>query len=330
MRCYLVEKNDSGEVAGHVTELADDALPKGNVLIRVAWSSLNYKDALAASGHPGVVKDLPHIPGIDLAGTVVESDSPKWQPGDQVLVTGYGLGASHWGGWADLARVDASWPIRMPENWTPRTAMIYGTAGFTAARCVMAIQDHGVEPDTGPILVTGASGGVGSLAVRLLAPLGYEVVASTGKQEADQVLRQWGASDVVDRQSICDQSDRPVLRGKWAGVVDTVGGQTLSSAIRQTLPHGCVTACGMVGGSELPITVFPFILRGVTLAGIDSATCPRKPREEIWRRLSTCWQLNDIESNVTETTLDELGSHIDKILQGHVLGRTIVRLTSED
>jgi acrylyl-CoA reductase (NADPH) len=325
---FVVRKDADGRVAARVERLTTDELPRGEVLIRVAYSSLNYKDALASQGHPGVVRTLPHVPGIDCAGTVEESTSPDYRPGDQVIITGYDLGSGHWGGYAEFVRVPAEWIVRLPSGLTLRDTMIYGTAGFTAAQCVAAIVARGIEPSRGPVVVTGSTGGVGSIAVAILAKLGYEVEAVTGKQEHHDWLRKLGAHTILGRDEVSDNSDRPLLRSRWAAAVDTVGGKPLATILRSTQHRGCVAACGLVAGTDIPTTVYPFILRGVTLAGIDSANCPRRERLEMWEKLSGPWHIPQLESLADEITLDELPDRIQKILAGQIMGRTVVALRS--
>lgn len=322
---YYVEKSADG-ARGSLQQLPGERLPAGDVLIRVQWSSLNYKDALAATGHPGVVRQLPHVPGIDAAGVVEASSSSDYQAGDQVLVTGYELGQSHWGAWAEYVRVPASWIVPQPLGLTAREAMILGTAGFTAAQCVMAIQRNDIGPEVGEVVVTGATGGVGSLSVRLLAKLGYQVVAVTGKKDWHEQLRRWGAVRVMDRSEVCDTSERPMLRGQWAGGVDTVGGVTLATLLRSTRYGGCIAACGLVGGADLQMSVYPFLLRGVTLAGVASADCPYPRRREIWSRLAREWKPDELNSQVTEVPLDGVEREVRRILNGDQVGRVIVRI----
>jgi putative YhdH/YhfP family quinone oxidoreductase len=322
--CYLVRRGEDGKLAARVEAITQDQLPDGDVLIRVAYSSLNYKDALACQGHPGVVRTFPHVPGIDCAGVVVESASSSFRPGDEVLVTGYELGAGHWGGFASYVRVPAEWIVKLPADLPARDAMIYGTAGFTAAQCVTAIVERGIRPDRGPVVVTGATGGVGSLAVAMLAKLGFEVEAVTGKREQEDFLRQLGAKKILERNDVNDKSDRPLLASRWAAAVDTVGGQPLATILRSVEHRGCVAACGLVAGAELQLTVYPFILRGVTLAGIDSAKCPRPQRLEIWQKLAGPWRVDRLNDLVHEVTLDELPDRVPKILSGQLIGRTIV------
>jgi acrylyl-CoA reductase (NADPH) len=321
---FVARKDAEGRVAARVERLTVDDLPAGEVLIRVAYSSLNYKDALASQGHPGVVRTLPHVPGIDCAGTVEESTSPDYRPGDQVIVTGYDLGSGHWGGYAEFVRVPAEWIVPLPVGLTLRETMIYGTAGFTAAQCVAAIIARGIEPGRGPVVVTGSTGGVGSIAVAILAKLGYEVEAVTGKAEHHEWLRKLGARTILGRNDVADDSDRPLLRGRWAAAVDTVGGKPLATILRSIQHRGCVAACGLVAGIEIPTTVYPFILRGVTLAGIDSANCPRPERLEMWRKLAGPWNVANSDSLAEEITLDDLPDRIQKILAGQIVGRTVV------
>ncbi len=325
--CFLVEKDENGNVHRGLSHRTTDDLPLGDVLVRVRYSSLNYKDALAASAHPGVVRKLPHVPGIDAAGVVVQSSSPKCLPGQEVVITGYELGAGQWGGWAEYVRVPADWIVPLPIGLSLKETMILGTAGFTAAQSVHAIQLNGVNPVDGEIVVTGATGGVGCLAVRLLARLGYTVVAVTGKAELAPRLTQWGAARVISRDEVLKDPKRPLLSARWAGAVDTVGGDTLATIVRETKPYGVVAACGLVGGEQLPLTVHPFILRGVTLAGIGSAGLPYDRRLEIWRKLSDLWRLDDLESLATTITLPQIEHAVQTILRGQVVGRTVVQLS---
>jgi putative YhdH/YhfP family quinone oxidoreductase len=324
----MARKGADGRVSARVEPISLDDLPGGDVLIRVAYSSLNYKDALASQGHPGVVRNFPHVPGIDCAGKVVESASSDFRPGDDVLVTGYELGAGHWGGFAGHVRVPADWIVRLPAGLSARDAMIYGTAGFTAAQCVDAIVNHGIRPDRGPVVVTGATGGVGCIAVAILTKLGYEVAAVTGKTEQHDWLRQLGARTIMGREDVIDASDRPLLPARWAAAVDTVGGSPLATILRSVDHRGCVAACGLVAGAEFSLTVYPFILRGVSLHGIDSAKCPRPERLDIWRKLAGEWRVDQLDDIADEITLDELPDRVQKIFAGKVVGRTLVVPTS--
>ena len=322
--CFMVREDAGGNVAAGIEHISLCDLPPGDVLIRVAYSSLNYKDALASQAHPGVVRSLPHVPGVDCAGAVVESTSPDYRPGDEVLVTGYDLGAGHWGGFASFARVPAEWVVPLPSGLSVRDAMIYGTAGFTAAQCVSAIVDRGIGPERGPVVVTGATGGVGSLAVAILAKIGYDVEAVTGKPEQHEWLRRLGARKILGRADVVDETDRPLLSARWAAAIDTVGGQPLATILRSLQHRGCVAACGLVAGTELHTTVYPFILRGATLVGIDSAKCPRPERLEMWQKLSGPWHISQLQDVADEITLDDLPDRVQKILAGKIVGRTII------
>jgi putative YhdH/YhfP family quinone oxidoreductase len=324
---YVVRKDEQGQIHGGIESLGFDQLPHTNapdVLVRVQYSSLNYKDALAATGHPGVVRNFPHVPGVDAAGTVVEDTSGSFSPGSEVIVTGYDLGAAHWGGYAEYIRVPAGWVVPLPAGLTLEESMILGTAGFTAAQSVQALILHAVEPSSGPVVVTGATGGVGCLSVAILAKLGYEVVAVTGKSDAHHFLRQLGAASIVGREEVSDDGRKPLLRDRWAGGVDTVGGAVLTNLLRSTQHRGCVTACGLVAGTELPMTVYPFIIRGVTLAGIDSAQCPMPSRKEIWSKLADEWKPDDMSSLATRINLSQLDENVAAILAGQIRGRVVV------
>ncbi len=325
MACYLVTKQGKDDVRGSYERRPLRELPPGDVTVRVEWSSLNYKDALAARGHPGVVRRFPHVPGIDAAGTITQSNSPDLPPGMPVLVTSYELGAGQWGAWAEYIRVPAEWVLPLPNGWSPREAMIYGTAGLTAALCVDVLRRHDVEPSSGEVAVTGASGGVGSIAVSILAQLGYQVVAVSGKESRHDWLRELGASEILPREAVTDTSSKPLLTGRWAGAVDTVGGNTLATLLRASRHNACITACGLVGGHELPLTVYPFILRGATLAGIDSVHCPRERRLAMWQHLATDWRTPLIERDAIEASLGDIDQHVESILRGEVAGRVIVR-----
>jgi putative YhdH/YhfP family quinone oxidoreductase len=301
-------------------------LPPGEVLVRVRYSSLNYKDALSASGNRGVTRRYPHTPGIDAAGEVLESTSPDFSPGDAVVVSCYDLGMNTPGGFAQMIRVPAKWVMPLPVGLTLRESMIYGTAGFTAAQSVERLQRHPVVPEQGKILVTGATGGVGSMAVAMLALSGFAVAAATGKPEQEDFLRGLGAKSIVPRESSIDRSSRMLLKEKWAGVIDTVGGEMLVTAIKSTRYGGAVTCCGNVASPDLPLNVYPFILRGVSLFGIDSAQCPMSVRIPIWRKIATVWRLPNLEHLAVEISLKELDRHIEFILQGKQRGRIILNL----
>ena len=326
---FLVEKDSAGQVRQGIAKRSVNDLPPGEVLVQVAFSSLNYKDALAAQAHPGVVRKLPHVPGIDAAGTVIESSDPRFRSGDEIIITGYELGAGQWGGWSEYVRVPADWVVLLPPGLSLKESMVLGTAGFTAAQCVQAIVLNGVTPDAGEIVVTGATGGVGCLAVKLLAKLGYNTVAVSGKSDLKAQIYEWGAGRVLSREEASSSSDKPLLSAFWAGAVDTVGGNTLATIIRETKPYGVVAACGLVGGTDLNLTVHPFILRGVTLAGIGSALLPMDRRLEIWRKLSQEWRLEGLEKLTTTIRLTDVAHYVQKILSGQIVGRTVIDLTSD-
>jgi putative YhdH/YhfP family quinone oxidoreductase len=305
-------------------ELAD--LPAGEVLVRVHYSSLNYKDALSATGHRGVTRSFPHTPGIDAAGTVEESTSNRFQPGDEVIVTSYDLGMNTPGGFGQYIRVPEGWVVRLPEGLSLRECMIYGTAGFTAALSVGKLEGQGLTPDRGEVLVTGATGGVGSIAVGILSQAGYPVVAATGKLDAVEFLKELGAAEVIHRDDILDGSGRPLLKGRWAGGVDTVGGEYLAGALKAAQYGGAIACCGLVASPDLPTTVYPFILRGVSLLGVDSQECPMDTRRRAWQRLANEWKLECLERLATERPLGELDGEIERILQGEQRGRVVVNL----
>ncbi|MEW6288827.1 MAG: YhdH/YhfP family quinone oxidoreductase [Thermodesulfobacteriota bacterium] len=301
-------------------------LPAYDVLIAVRFSSLNYKDALSASGNKGVTRRYPHTPGVDAAGVVVASGSEKFKAGDEVIVTGYDLGTKIPGGFGQFIRVPAEWIVPLPPGMSLYESMIYGTAGFTAAQSVLRIVDHGVKPEDGKILVSGATGGVGSVSVAILAKLGYQVTAVTGKSEEHALLARLGAASILTRQEATDTTGRMLLREKWAGVVDTVGGDILTTAIRTTRYGGIVTCCGNVASPHLHISVYPFILRGVTLSGIDSASCTLAVRQRIWNKLAAAWKINQLHDLARVVDLDHLNDEIDSILQGKTKGRIVVQL----
>ncbi|BBO75264.1 alcohol dehydrogenase [Desulfosarcina widdelii] len=302
-----------------------DDLPDGDVLIRVHYSSLNYKDALSAIGNRGVTRNFPHTPGIDAAGTVAQSRVRGFKEGDPVLVTGYDLGMNTSGGFGQYVRVPAEWVVPLPEGLTLKESMVYGTAGFTAGMGISFLTER-VAPEAGPVLVTGATGGVGSVAVAVLAKLGYTVAAVTGKTAEWDFLQGIGASQIVDRADAADTSGRPLLKGQWAGAIDTVGGEILATTIKSTLPWGTVACCGNVASPELPLTVFPFILRGVRLIGIDSQNCPMDLRLQVWRNLAGPWKVAAIENLSRQISMDDLSDNIDVILKGQQKGRVVVRL----
>ena len=313
-----------------VTDQPVELLPEGDLLVQVSWSSLNYKDALAATGQPGVVRDVPHVPGIDAVGKVLESKDPALPVGSQVVVTGHEMGSGRWGGWSELIRVPASWAVPLPESLSARESMELGTAGFTAAQCIQALELNDILPASGPIAVTGASGGVGSLAVRMLAGLGYEVIAVSRKTEMTEQLQAWGASECWTPDKLVDKPDRPLLKADLAGAIDTVGGDALVALLRRCQQRGCVAACGMAASDKLEMTVFPFILRGVRLAGIDSAMTPAEIRQQIWQRLAGELKPATLDEGVQVLELEQLEQIVDQMLAGTTSGRGIVRLESSE
>ncbi len=302
-----------------------DDLPDGDVLIRVDYSSLNYKDALSATGNKGVTRSYPHTPGIDAAGTVADSRVDAFKKGDPVLVTGYDLGMNTSGGFGQYVRVPAGWVVPLPKGLTLKESMIFGTAGFTAGMGILFLTER-VKPEDGPVLVTGATGGVGSVSVAVLAKLGYTVAAVTGKTSEAAFLNGIGASQIVARADAADTSGRPLLKAQWAGVLDTVGGEILATAIKSTHPWGTITCCGNVASPDLPLTVFPFILRGIRLIGIDSQNCPMDVRLKVWKHLAGDWKVEGLHDLCKEIGLKGLNENIDLILKGMQKGRVVVNL----
>lgn len=300
-------------------------LPAGEVLVRVHYSSLNYKDALSATGNRGVTREFPHTPGIDAAGVVEDSSVEGFAAGDEVIVTGYDLGMNTYGGLADYIRVPADWLIKRPAGLSLREAMILGTAGFTAGLCVRKLVEAGIKPEDGDVLVTGATGGVGSVAVKLLSQLGYSVVAATGKAEQEPFLRQLGASSVIDRNELGEGTERPMLKSRWAAAVDTVGGDILFNVIKSLNYGGSVACCGLTAGTHFAGNVFPFILRGVNLLGVDSVELPLVAKASMWDMLSLQWKM-DLEALVEEISLEETPQAIAKILAGQQKGRVLVNI----
>ena len=320
----LVLEQEDGKVKGALERLAESALPAGDVTVRVAYSSLNYKDGLILAGQGRLVRDYPHVPGIDLAGAVERSDSPDYKPGDQVLLTGWFVGERRWGGYAQLARVSSEWLVPLPAGLSPVRAMALGTPGLTVMLALAALEQHGLAPDGHEVLVTGAAGGVGSIAVALLASLGYRVAASTGRPETHDYLRSLGAGAVIDRAEIAAPSKRPLDSERWAGAIDTVGSHTLAAILRALRYGGCVAACGLAGGADLPATVIPFILRGVSLLGIDSVRCPAQRRREAWARLAREAPMDKLDALTRVAPLGEVLALGPEILEGRVRGRVVV------
>lgn len=325
-RALVVEETEDRRFIGRTTTKTESDLPKGEVLIKVHYSSLNYKDALSASGNKGVTRRYPHTPGVDAAGEVAESTHGDFSPGDAVLATGYDLGMNTSGGFAQYIRVPAAWVVPLPAGLTPKESMIFGTAGFTAALSLLRLEESGMTPRSGDVLVSGASGGVGSLAVAILSRRGYSVTAATGKSSARTVLSQMGAATFLDRRQVQDETGKPLLPGRFAGAVDTVGGDILSFAIRSVKYGGVVTCCGNAASADLHLTVYPFILRGIRLIGIDSAECPMDLRRTIWNRLGGEWKPAGLDRLATEIGLDEVNTRLRDMLAGGSRGRVVVHL----
>ena len=325
-KAMVVSKTEDGEFTREIATRPIDSLPAGEVFLNVKYSSLNYKDALSAVGNRGVTRNYPHTPGVDAAGIVEHSESGEFQPGDKVIVHGYDLGMDTSGGFGQYVRVPADWVVNLPAGLDLKESMMYGTAGFTAAQSVLRIVEGGVRSEDGKILVTGATGGVGSMAVAVLAKAGYSVTASTGKTAQEQFLGGLGAEEIIGREDLTDPSGRLLLKGQWAGVVDTVGGEMLATAIKSTRQRGVVTTCGNVASHELNTNVYPFILRGITLAGIDSASCPMERRRFVWEKMSAEWKLDILEQMCKTVCLEDLDPEIDVILKGGQVGRVVVDL----
>ncbi|MDX1420382.1 MAG: MDR family oxidoreductase [Rubricoccaceae bacterium] len=321
----LVLHKDGDTVRPVVEDVEPERLPEGDVLLDVAYSSLNYKDGLAVTNRGKIVRaDYPFVPGIDLAGTVLVSASPEFAEGDRVVLTGWGTGEERWGGFAERARAAAEHLVRLPDGMDLKEAMLVGTAGFTAMLSVLALEEMGVSPEDGDVVVTGASGGVGSTAVALLSRAGYRVVASTGTASAHDILRRLGAAEILGREVLGQGAQRPLDTARWAGAVDSVGGDTLEAILSQTRRHGCVAACGLAGSHTLDTTVFPFILRGVVLYGVDSNTAPRARREQAWSRLAAAVRDGAFAGVETTIPLEEVIPYSEKIVRGETVGRVVV------
>jgi len=323
-RALILTEQDGKVAAGFETRRIEE-LPPGEVLVRVRWSTLNYKDGMILNGLGRLVRSYPHIPGVDFSGTVEESSSAEWQKGDEVILTGWRVGEARWGGYAEYARVPANYLVRVPDGMTAKRAMTIGTAGFTSMLAVMALERHGLTPAGGEVLVTGAGGGVGSVAVAILAKQGYRVVGSSGRPETHDFLKSLGAAEIVDR-AVLAAPGKPLQSERWAGVVDAVGGTTLASALAQMKYRGSVAACGLAGGAELATTVIPFLLRGVNLLGIDSVLSPLPERQEAWRRLASevpAELLDSLTETIPFAALPEYGG---RILKGQTRGRVVVEI----
>ena len=326
MQAILINKDDSGYSA-QMSQIEEQQLPEGDVLIQVDYSTLNYKDSLAITGASPVVRNFPMVPGIDFAGTVEHSDHADFKAGDQVLLNGFGVGEGHWGGLAQKARVKGDWLVPLPTAFTPKQAMTIGTAGYTAMLCVMALEQQGVNPDQGEILVTGAAGGVGSVAISLLAKLGYNVVASSGRPEEKDYLLSLGATQVMDRNELSEKG-RPLAKERWAGAIDVAGSHTLANICASMKYGGTVAACGLAQGYDLPATVMPFILRGITLAGIDSVYRPKADRIAAWNRLAEDLDLTHLDAIMTEITLGQALETAQEQMQGLTRGRFVVNVNA--
>jgi len=320
----LVLNKQGDEVAAGIETLDEARLPEGDVTVAVEYSTLNYKDGLIIKNKAPLVRSFPHVPGVDLSGRVIESSHPDWRAGDPVVLTGWGVGERHWGGYAERARVKGDWLVPLPDGWTTRHAMAVGTAGFTAMLAVIALENHGLEPGAGEVLVTGGAGGVGSVAIAVLARLGHEVTASTGRTESHEYLRSLGAAKVIDRADLAAPSPRPLESERFAGCIDSVGGTTLARVLGQMRYRCSVAAVGLAGGSELRTTVIPFLLRGVNLLGIDSVYQPAAPRRAAWQRLARDLDLARLETMIEDAGLEDLPRLADDILNGRVRGRVVV------
>ncbi|MGD8367834.1 MAG: YhdH/YhfP family quinone oxidoreductase [Desulfobacterales bacterium] len=326
-KAMVVEESGDGRYTRRIAERSIGDLPEGEVLIRVRYSSLNYKDLLSATGNKGVTRKYPHTPGIDASGVVEEARGGDLSPGDEVIVTSYDLGMNTDGGFGQYIRVPAGWVVPLPAGLTLKEAMAYGTAGFTAGMSIQRLVDHGITANSGPILVSGATGGVGSLAVSILSKLGYRVAAVTTKSEAAPFLKDLGAEEILGLDEAADTSGRPLLKGRWAGSVDAVGGDVLATTLKSILPGGAAACCGNVASPDLPINVFPFILRGVTLYGIDSQNCPMPERKMVWEKLAGEWKIPLTGADFTEVGLDGLNDALEKMKARKHRGRTIVRVS---
>lgn len=322
-RAFFVEKEDK-QVTHSIIERSTDDLPDGDLLIRVQYSSVNYKDALSAKGLPGVTRNYPHTPGIDAAGIVVESKVSDFKEGDEVIVIGFDLGMNTPGGYGEYIRVPASWATHLPDAMTARESMVIGTAGFTAALCLGKLEKMGAKPDDGPVVVTGASGGVGSVAIALLAQSGYEVTASSGKSDQHDYLKSLGASSVIGRDELSEENPRPMLGTLYAHGVDTVGGEILSNVIKSLRYGGSVAICGLVASPAFSTTVLPFILRGINVLGIDSVELPIEQKNETWNRLASDWKVRSLDAMTMETDLEGISESVDKVFAGKGIGRTLV------
>lgn len=322
----LVVREENGKYVRSIQERTFDELSDNDIIIKVKYSSLNYKDALSAIGNKGVTRNYPHTPGIDAAGIVHKSRSDKFSEGDEVIAIGYDLGMNTSGGYGEFISVPEDWVIKKPDNMTLKECMVFGTAGFTAALSILKLEEHGLTPDKGEVVVTGATGGVGSMAAAMLASSGYSVVAATGKKDKYEFLKSLGVKEVVDRGDVDDTSGKVLLKPRWAGAVDTVGGNILCTVIKSLNYGASATACGLTKSFELNLTVYPFILRGVNLLGIDSVEQPLEKKRSVFNTIANRWNKEFVNSIYKEVSLDEISDYIDKILQGQITGRIVVKL----
>jgi len=320
----VVEKTGQAEIFANVQELSDDRLPPGEVTVAIEYTTVNYKDGLCLQPNNGLVRDYPHVPGIDFAGTVEASEDSRYKPGDKVVLTGWHVGETHWGGYSQKARVKADWLVPLPQGLTTRQAMAIGTAGFSAVLAIVALEDHGLTPDQGAAIVTGAAGGVGSIATAILANLGYEVVAVTGRPETADYLKSLGTHRIIPRQEINTVSRKPLEAETWAGCVDAVGGEMLARVISQLKYGASVAAVGLAGGAALPTSMIPFLLRGVNLLGIDSVLCPLPQRLKAWRRVAKDLPLDKLDAMIRPAQLAEVPTLGSEILKGRIKGRIVV------
>jgi acrylyl-CoA reductase (NADPH) len=323
-RALVLTQGADRKVSAAIETLDDSKLPAGDVTVAVEYSTLNYKDGLVLTTGGGLVKTWPHVGGIDFAGTVEASDNPNFKPGNKVVLNGWRVGELHWGGYATKTRVKGDWLVKLPATLSTKRAMAIGTAGYTSMLCVLALQKHVIRPEAGEILVTGAVGGVGSIAVAILARLGYQVVAATGRPQEGDYLKSLGAATILDRKELTEAPDRPLLSERYAGLIDTVSGVMFARALAQVKYGGAAAVCGLAGGPAFPGSILPFILRGITVYGIDSVMLPKAPREEAWRRLGSDLPLDKLDSTVSEATLGDLSTLAPKILKGEIRGRVVI------
>ena len=326
MKAFVVEKIGEKEFTSGIQDISTPKCEENEVVIKVTYSSLNYKDALSSIGNPGVTRKFPHITGIDVSGTIFESTSPIFKVGERVLVTGYDMGMNSNGGHAQYVKVPASWVARIPDSISDKEIMTFGTAGLTAALSVNELIENGIKPESGDILVTGATGGVGSIAIAILSKLGYNIVAISGKKDRIDFLKNIGANEVILREVFEENTNKPLLSEKYAGVIDTVGGQILANALKEVKYDGVVTCCGLTSSSQLNTNVFPFILRGVRLIGIDSVECKLEKKQAAWEKLASRWKINSLNTIVNEITLDEIKTAYEHLLSGKAVGRYVVKI----